>query len=103
MTVSIAWMTPFEAFTSATITFEVPFSVSFPARIDSLIRSPWTVFTDAFFFAAAIAAVLWTFRISSLGTQVVLWGSLGLIFGILAKPVLDARTRAKERALSFAE
>jgi hypothetical protein len=28
MTVSIAWITPFEALTSATITFELPFSVA---------------------------------------------------------------------------
>lgn len=49
------------------------------------------------------ASVLWTFRISSLGTQVVLWGSLGLMFGILAKPALEAEKQAKERALSFAQ
>lgn len=31
------------------------------------------------------AATLWSFRISSLGTQLTLWGSLGLIFATLAE------------------
>ncbi|NKQ54093.1 CbtA family protein [Amycolatopsis sp. K13G38] len=31
------------------------------------------------------ASALWSFRIASLGTQVTLWGSLGLIFGTLAE------------------
>ena len=51
---------PFEAFTSATITRELPLSMNFPPLSESLIFSPWTVLTDAFFFAAATAAALGT-------------------------------------------
>ncbi|AXB48134.1 CbtA family protein [Amycolatopsis albispora] len=39
-------------------------------------------------------STLWTFRIASLGTQLVLWVALGLIFGALAERVLtDRRAR----------
>lgn len=48
------------------------------------------------------APLLWTFRLSSLGTQVVLWGSLGLAFGALADPVVGAEARARRRAQAFA-
>ena len=37
------------------------------------------------------ASLLWTFRLASLGTQVVLWSALGLAFGALL-----ARTRVRE-------
>ncbi|MGC7102263.1 CbtA family protein [Amycolatopsis lurida] len=36
-------------------------------------------------------STLWTFRIASLGTQLVLWVALGLIFGALAERVLTGR------------
>jgi hypothetical protein len=39
------------------------------------------------------AILLWRFRIASLGLQAVLWAALGIIFGILAEPVLRARRR----------
>jgi hypothetical protein len=48
------------------------------------------------------ASLLWTFRVSSLGTQLVLWSALGLVFGVLAGRVVDARSRAEERARAFA-
>ncbi|MGH3821679.1 MAG: CbtA family protein [Pseudonocardiaceae bacterium] len=32
------------------------------------------------------ATVLWDFRVSSLGTQLVLWATLGLLFGVLITP-----------------
>jgi predicted cobalt transporter CbtA len=37
------------------------------------------------------AAVLWQFRTASLGTQVVLWATLGLVFGALAERRLGRR------------
>jgi len=40
------------------------------------------------------AAVLWDFRIASLGTQVVLWGVLGVVFGLLTRRALNARGAA---------
>lgn len=49
------------------------------------------------------ASLLWTFRLSSLGTQLVLWGTLGLAFGALAEPVVGERARARQRALAFAD
>ncbi|MBN6037976.1 CbtA family protein [Amycolatopsis sp. 195334CR] len=36
-------------------------------------------------------STLWTFRIASLGTQLVLWVALGLVFGALAEKVLTNR------------
>jgi predicted cobalt transporter CbtA len=33
----------------------------------------------------APAALIWEFRLSSLGTQVVLWGSIGCVFGLLGE------------------
>lgn len=37
------------------------------------------------------AATLWRFRVSSLGTQLVLWTGLGLVFGAFAQQVLEPR------------
>ncbi|MEZ0075744.1 CbtA family protein [Planotetraspora sp. GP83] len=37
------------------------------------------------------AALLWRFRLASLGTQVTLWAGVGLIFGPLAERVLTSR------------
>ncbi len=48
------------------------------------------------------AAVLWRFRIASLGIQAVLWGTLGIVFGIAAEQSLgadDARRRTRRPAL----
>ena len=39
------------------------------------------------------ADVLWRFRMASLGTQFVLWASIGAIFGALAERVLTGKTR----------
>ncbi len=94
MTVSIAWMTPFDAFTSATITFEVPFSVSFPALRESVIASPCTVFTDALFFAAATAAVLGTFLASTWYVSTFVSSALSLV---------DGSERVRRRALQLRE
>jgi hypothetical protein len=43
------------------------------------------------------ASLLWTFRLSSLGTQAVLWTCLGLVFGVLARSTL----REKRRTMAF--
>jgi predicted cobalt transporter CbtA len=40
------------------------------------------------------AVVLWRFRMASLGMQSVTWGSLGLIFGVLAESLLESRYRS---------
>ncbi|HET6502437.1 MAG TPA: CbtA family protein [Amycolatopsis sp.] len=40
------------------------------------------------------ASLLWTFRLSSLGTQAVLWTCLGLVFGVLARSPLGEKRRA---------
>jgi hypothetical protein len=40
------------------------------------------------------ATTLWGFRMASLGTQVTMWLSLGLIFGALAEKVLNKETVA---------
>lgn len=37
------------------------------------------------------AVVLWRFRVASLGTQLVLWAGIGLIFGFLAERILVGR------------
>lgn len=37
------------------------------------------------------AVVLWRFRVASLGTQLVLWSGIGLIFGFLAERILVGR------------
>ena len=37
------------------------------------------------------AVVLWRFRVAAIGIQVVLWGTLGLVFGPLAERVVDPR------------
>lgn len=41
------------------------------------------------------AADLYEFRLVSLGTQLVLWASLGLVFGALARRLLGEQTRAQ--------
>jgi predicted cobalt transporter CbtA len=41
--------------------------------------------------------VLYRFRVASLGTQVVLWAALGLIFGVLAERVLTTG-QSRDRA-----
>lgn len=41
------------------------------------------------------AVVLWRFRVASLGTQAVLWGTLGLAFGPLAERLIPAATSAR--------
>ncbi|HJU14949.1 MAG TPA: CbtA family protein [Stellaceae bacterium] len=38
-------------------------------------------------------AVLWKFRLAALGVQVVLWATLGLVFGVLAERCLARRMR----------
>ncbi|NIJ13706.1 hypothetical protein FHU38_004050 [Saccharomonospora amisosensis] len=42
-------------------------------------------------------ATLWDFRVASLGTQLLLWSALGLVFGTLAERVLRVRTPAGQR------
>ena len=39
------------------------------------------------------ASVLWRFRLASLGTQLVLWLGMGLIFGALTERALRPHTR----------
>jgi len=41
------------------------------------------------------ATVLWAFRVSSLGMQLVLWLTLGVTFGLLAERVLQKRASAR--------
>jgi hypothetical protein len=41
------------------------------------------------------AMVLWKFRMASLGMQAILWGTLGLVFGVLAERLLHAAPAAK--------
>ncbi len=43
------------------------------------------------------ADVLWRFRMASLGTQAILWGTLGLLFGALTERSLRAETRHSAR------
>ncbi|EHR49511.1 putative cobalt transporter subunit (CbtA) [Saccharomonospora marina XMU15] len=42
-------------------------------------------------------ATLWEFRVASLGTQLLLWSALGIVFGTLADRVLRVRTPAGQR------
>lgn len=44
------------------------------------------------------AAVLWQFRIASLGGQAVMWGALGLLFGVAAERVVAEREPALRSA-----
>jgi len=37
------------------------------------------------------AAVLWQFRIASLGTQAVMWATIGILFGLVTQRALRAR------------
>ena len=39
-------------------------------------------------------AVLWAFRISSLGLQVVMWSTIALVFGALAQVSMNASRHA---------
>lgn len=43
------------------------------------------------------ATTLWRFRISSLGTQLVLWTGLGLLFGVLAQRVIEPARDTRAR------
>jgi predicted cobalt transporter CbtA len=40
------------------------------------------------------ASVLWKFRMASLGMQAVTWGTLGVLFGVMAERLLKARATA---------
>jgi predicted cobalt transporter CbtA len=44
------------------------------------------------------ATVLWQFRVASLGGQAVMWGALGLLFGIAAERVVAGREPALRSA-----
>jgi predicted cobalt transporter CbtA len=46
------------------------------------------------------ADVLWKFRITSMGTQTVLWGSLGIVFGWLTERSLRLEGRIRTRRLA---
>jgi predicted cobalt transporter CbtA len=41
------------------------------------------------------AAVLWNFRMASLGMQAVTWATLGLVFGVLAERLLNPKVAAR--------
>lgn len=45
------------------------------------------------------ATVLWQFRIASLGGQAILWGALGLMFGVAAERVFAAHEPALRRSI----
>ena len=45
--------------------------------------------------AAFPAVVLWQFRIASLGAQLIMWSTIGLLFGVLAERVLAADARVR--------
>ena len=45
------------------------------------------------------AVVLWQFRVASFGAQLLMWASIGLLFGALAERLLTPRTRTKPKAL----
>jgi predicted cobalt transporter CbtA len=47
------------------------------------------------------AVLLWNFRIASLGTQAVMWATLGLLFGCLTERAA-ARNRRSARNMHFA-
>ena len=55
MTVSITWMTPLVARTSAVTTVELPFRVSFPSFSENETGSPWRALTLPFCCATPIA------------------------------------------------
>jgi predicted cobalt transporter CbtA len=40
------------------------------------------------------AVVLWRFRMASLGMQVLMWTTLGLVFGMLAERLFESRSRS---------
>ena len=43
------------------------------------------------------AVVLWQFRVASFGAQLLMWGSIGLLFGALAERLLVPRTQTKPK------
>ena len=43
------------------------------------------------------AVVLWRFRVASLGVQVILWSTLGLLYGAVAERVLSRRYNCAKR------
>lgn len=45
------------------------------------------------------ASVLWQFRVASFGAQAIMWGSLGLLFGVLAERLLIGRASTKPKRL----
>jgi len=45
------------------------------------------------------ATVLWRFRVTSLGSQLVLWTSLGLLFGLLTERVDEPHAVVPQRAV----
>jgi predicted cobalt transporter CbtA len=47
------------------------------------------------------AVVLWRFRIASLGAQLVMWSTIGLIFGALAERVSATRPSVPIRTRAF--
>jgi hypothetical protein len=44
------------------------------------------------------AVVLWQFRVASLGAQVIMWTTIGIGFGVVAKRALEPARRARFRA-----
>jgi hypothetical protein len=44
--------------------------------------------------------VLWAFRISSLGLQVVMWSTIALVFGALAQRQMEPNVRRQREARS---
>ncbi len=48
------------------------------------------------------AVVLWQFRVASLGAQVIMWASIGLLFGALAERLLSPRAKAQSNRLMAA-
>jgi predicted cobalt transporter CbtA len=43
------------------------------------------------------ATVLWNFRIASLGTQLVMWATIGLLFGVLVARQLERDKHTEDR------
>ena len=93
------------AYSIAALAFVVSIGRHLAARLGSW--NGWLVAGGAFIVIVAIgqsllpdinevpadfpAVVLWRFRVASLGTQVILWGVIGLLFGVLAERSLVGR------------
>ena len=45
------------------------------------------------------AVVLWQFRIASVGAQLIMWASIGLLFGLFAERLLETRSVTKVKTL----